>query len=166
MATLLIKKIRSTVSPLGGHFCIRFSREEEAATVSPIDGHLRSKKYIYCVTFTCHSFICFSACCYTLDTLPCCVTYTWHSSPHFVTEEDGSTVSPLPAPVYKNAGTISKKIQHPPGVCRQSSSSKFWQHIYRNRQSTKKNLANAPADLKKNEIENEKNDGIAALSTI
>ena len=30
----------------------------------------------------------------------------------------------------------------------------------------KKNLANAPADLKKNEIENEKNDGIAALSTI
>ena len=53
MATLLIKKIRSTVSPVGGHFCIRFSREEEAATVSPIDGHLRSKK----IHLLCHLYL-------------------------------------------------------------------------------------------------------------
>lgn len=36
LATLSLKKNHSTVSPLLGHFCIRFRREEEAATVSPI----------------------------------------------------------------------------------------------------------------------------------
>lgn len=35
---LIVKKNHSTVSAIGGHFCIRFSREEEAATVSTIPG--------------------------------------------------------------------------------------------------------------------------------
>lgn len=39
---LVIKKNMSTVSPLGGHFCIRFSREEEVVTVSPLPGPLSS----------------------------------------------------------------------------------------------------------------------------
>lgn len=48
------------MSPLGGHFCIRFNREEEDATVSPIVGpfcyHWRRRFFFkHCVTFTCHS---------------------------------------------------------------------------------------------------------------
>ena len=56
LATFAIKKNLITVSPILGHFCIRFSREEDAATVSPLGGpvHLilsRRKMTLNCVTF-------------------------------------------------------------------------------------------------------------------
>lgn len=82
-----------------------------------------------------------------------CVSFTWHSSSassHLVIPWMPSrTVSAIGGPVCfilsrrkvffycvtfswpssckKKAGTISKKIQHPPGIRRQSSSSKSWQ---------------------------------------
>lgn len=98
-------------------------------TVSPILGpvHLvlpRKKTLLNCVTYTwphlllkkicllCHlylaPFICFSTCCRTLDTLPCCVTYTWHSKPHSATEEDASQLCHLYLAL--TASTLSCKL--------------------------------------------------------
>lgn len=85
----------STVSPIAGHFCIRFSREEEAATVSPILGPLSSASPPAATPWIppvlCHLYLA--------------------QLPHFVTEEDVSTVSATLDPVHiKSRDNIEKKF--------------------------------------------------------
>lgn len=117
LATLLLKKICATVSPLLGHFCIRFSREEDTATVSPIPAtfHLLIRLlpcpgYLpYCVTYTWPvNFILPRK-----KTLLNCVTYTW--PPLLLKKTCLLCHLYLAQFVQKKAGTISKKNQHPPG---------------------------------------------------
>ena len=119
----------------------------------------------YCVTYTCHSLICFSTCCHTLDTLPYCVTYTWHSLLYFATEEDVFTVSAILDQVHiKKPGRYRKKMTSSRHLLPVKLFKILATHL-QNSPIHKKNLANTPADLKKRNRKR-KNDGIVALSTI
>ena len=95
-----------------------------------------------------------------------CVTYTWHSKLHSVTEEDFFLLCHLYLPQFmqkKSRDNIEKN-----DISRPLLPVKLFKILsaFTELANPKKNLANTPADLKKNEIENEKNDGIAALSII
>jgi len=67
-----------------------------------------------------------------------CVTYTWHSKLHSVTEEDFFLLCHLYLPQFiKNAGTISKKFNILPASAASQALQNPGKH-HRTRQSTKK----------------------------
>lgn len=127
---------------------------------------LQGRRCRYCVTYTCHSLICFSTCCRALDTTPTvpplpdtvylilsrkstllnCVTYTWLSS------------------CKKRPGQYRKKFNILPA----SAASQALQNpvsLHRTRQSKKKSDKSASRS-QKTKSKRKKNNGIAALSTI
>ena len=111
----------------------------------------------YCVSFRWPFLICFSTCCYALDTLPTVSPILGTVNPILPRKKIFFTVSAIGGPVHKKKpGQHQKKnptsSRHPLPV----KLFKILAALHRTRQSTKKNLANTPADLKKNEIENEK----------
>ena len=90
----------NTVSPLVVTFAIKKNVYCVTFRWSFLPLILQGRRCRYCVTYTCHSLICFSTCCRALDTTPTvpplpdtvylilsrkstllnCVTYTWLSS--------------------------------------------------------------------------------------
>ena len=91
LATLSLKKNHSTVSPILGPVHLVLPRKKTLFNcVTYTWPHLLLKK----ICLLCHlymaTFICFSTCCHTLDTIPYCVSYRWSSSPNSATEEDDS----------------------------------------------------------------------------
>ena len=120
LATLLLKKICATVSPLLGHFCIRFSREEDTATVSPIPAtfHLLIRLlpcpgYLpYCVTYTWPvNFILLRK-----KTVLNCVTYTW--PPLLLKKHVYCVTYTWPSSCKKKPGQYRKKINILPAPLR------------------------------------------------
>ena len=97
--------------------------------------------------------------------LPYCVTFTWHSKLHSVTEEDVSQLCHLYLPQFiKKPGQYRKNDILPASAASQA---------LQNSDNTSTELANPlkksgkhASRSQKNEIETKKNNGIAALSII